>query len=347
MASRLDCLDVLPEGLWCRVLKNLTTVERVRSGLVCRRWQGLQLHPEFWGDLDFEGANRNFLDNETVLRLCRKAGAALRSLKLAECQRLVLYQPAPEPCIIRSLAAEGLSRTIESLSVDVWQSCQLARAEDAQELRAACPLLASAALPVHGPWPDATAAARELACPAGAGISLFLTDDSDARRPLPERLEAFSEALCGALAATAVRELEFTSFCCCRGAERLTDAAQLLQLAAPPPAAAAAERAMSRLAAALAAPDSGPAAFEGRWAPLAARVFRALTAESRLACFHAKGSGLDGAGAALLAEALGAGRTRLKSLHVTNCDLSAGGGCEANAAQPYSHYCHSVCDLSP
>lgn len=58
-------------------------VDRIRCCIISKRWATLLREAPFWAEIDFEGANADCLNAETIVLCCRKAQGRLRVLDVS------------------------------------------------------------------------------------------------------------------------------------------------------------------------------------------------------------------------------------------------------------------------
>ena len=125
------------------VLPLLPLDARARAARVCRAWRTAAAHPELWKELDFAGCATNPLfDGKTLAKLCARAGAALRTLRLdpLPCRRVRTEELL---AALRKGGCTGL-RSLSALQHRVELTPKLAK-----KLVAACPLLQHTEVTVH------------------------------------------------------------------------------------------------------------------------------------------------------------------------------------------------------
>lgn len=338
--QRAACVDDLPQHLLLNILLKLPElVQRVRCGLVARRWAALLRAPSFWAELDFEGAKAERLGDDALLSVVRRSAGCLRLICVPFLYTGVFGKPW-RVSLLAAMAAEGLTRQLHTLS---WPALEIPGPRSARDLRAACPALRSASVLVSGPWFRAAAALSVLECTGPDTRAVFrLADERE------DDFICFATAVADALSRSRVHSLRFApllegSSC---GVPGLNFVTLYDRAAASDPAAT--ERAAAQLGAALASPLSGPRALQAgeafAWCapPVLAHACRALTPQAPLRELSIGGPEL-GCGAVLeLAAAVAEGRARLEALSVWGSDLSAGGGCASMVAPPSLFSCSFV-----
>jgi hypothetical protein len=267
----------------------------------------------------FDGAAPGSVNQETLLRLCQRAGSLLRSLDVsdASCCSLSVED------VTHVLASDGLGLGLENLRTRAsyaWWDGWLRDEVFPAALRTACPAL-TPAVTVRGSPADVEAALRALPGPGRkwTRVTLGSTEHRVAASILVS-LSALADWLPAALAAYSIDDLMLSNFT----ADLAEDSAQH-------------EAAVQRLAKALVAPVSGVRRLTIREyrctlagaTPLLASLCRALTAESPLTELRVYDSALTGALALEISTALAPGRSRLQTLFLGGhqADLSGGGGC--------------------
>lgn len=177
----------LPSEVLLQVHSFLPLVDRVRWTLVSRFWRARVRRPDFWAELRFNGVAEGILDWELIVKLCRRAGANLRTLDLSdpECGAIDIEE------LFRDLAAEGVGTTLETLRT--WapyeHSAQQGGRNDPLEPRAAEAALEDA----EGPL-SAIQALRDWA-------SLLNPTSRNARRPFRIGTAADASAILAAFPA--------------------------------------------------------------------------------------------------------------------------------------------------
>lgn len=336
--TSLQGFDAVPSEVHRRIFSFLPLVDRgIRCALVSKRWAAL-LHftePAFWADLSFEGANADFLHDEALLGLCRRAAGQLRSLDLTACRQRDLMQ------LMRSVIAEGLAAKLECLSAG--EKLTVETTDDVQLLVEGCPALVEAGICLNAEWLVVAAAMTKLPLTGAASrAELHLIEG-------PEETHGFTAvttSLADALASCSVDTLVMDTLLYTRRdpIDYYLHLRHLFEERTAP--SEVADRAATRLGAALAHPSHGARVLCDHFCqvsqvsatPVLGHMFRALTSESRLECLdlrfeHRRSQyGSDPleleAGVALeLAAAIAAGRTRLQTIAIENADLTAGDGC--------------------
>lgn len=319
--------DELPPALHLSVLLALPRlVDRVRCALVAKRWAALLSDPAFWAELNFDGANHALSDDE-LRGLFGRAAGKLRSLDLSD--RMCFQITSLEPILI-AMAAEGLTRNLESLVCTRWDQFILSLGS-LRPVLAACPRLKAATVNVDGAnWRSAVEVLKTV-CVGGKGSSLVL-------RPVAanDSLVEFATAIADALSRSRIESITFSETYDDDAGDFGDEATTFNSLRVASQDWPAAEAAAARLAAALADPIRGPRKIETssdaeRRMPDAVPAFmplcRALTSASPLRSLQIGGHSVDGAHVAALAAALASGASRLETLEVSCCNLSFGAGC--------------------
>lgn len=279
--------DDLPAAVHLSIVLSLPLVQRVRSGLVSRRWAALLKEPSFWAELDFHGAPGPGLTSlvangcELLVQLCHRSGWQLCALDLSEIFRsFKADEEDPESAfpLLERLAEEKLADKLQVLqtrtAVEDGRRGQvmLYCADNAARLRAACPALRSATVSFRGGWQGVTAAMRTLSCEGRSSVSIAAhLSRNRRRRPAPAVLEAelsgeflaFATSLTEALRCCSVHSLTLESVHddsskmqrgCATFLNYFGADAMFARAGDPAAAAAAAEE----LAAVLACPEHGP-----------------------------------------------------------------------------------------
>lgn len=343
--------DELPQALLLSVLLLLPRlVDRVRCSLVSKRWAAVLREPALWCHLAFEGAREEHLSSDTLLQLVRRAAGQLQSLDVTAKACRGFSGSSGGLVFLERLAAEGaLTAQLQSLcsAPDEWVT--VADASDARRLAAACPALAHASVLVDCEWPDFPAVARALPLAGRTVARLHCVSADDIEQASGARFVDFAAALVDGLSRTFIDMLQFEPRTGQYEEEGFIERSfEHLFAAGDRPDTA---QAASQLAAALADPQRGPRALlAGRpddcnygvaWGclPAFSQLCHALTPESRLQELVTGDSWADGEVAALLAETLLPGRSRLESIRIHDGDIVGGTGCAASASTPEAAQC--------
>lgn len=320
----------LPRAIHLDILLRLPFIERVRVGLVSRRWAALLTEPAVWADLsDFTGAREDLVNAELVTRLCRRAVGQLRSVDLSV--GLPQHGWLAE---LEQLAAQGLTQRLQTISSHVRPALDIRDEASARRLLAACPSLSCVAIATQADWPEACAVLRLLPAGGGSCVSMFMPVD---RHGPQFGFVAFCNAVAEAIMSSNVDVL---TVCPENGAVAPPAGflPTLLRRATEP--AAVVVEAAARLGAALVNPAHGPREIDTgpgyNWrrsglctTPIHGHLWRALSRESRLQKFVGSQGGDDAAavdGSEQLADALASGRAAcLHTLSLTECAFSEAG----------------------
>lgn len=226
--------DNLPLAIHLRIVLLLPLVERVRSGLVSRRWAALVRDPTVYSELSFDCVRAGAVDSDALLSLCLRAGSKLVALDTSapgccntvklELQRAGGRHPTPSIGIAPVLDymkpvpidTSGLrSLTTWRPGDDCWNPAAAGiiiwDQIDAAALRAACPVLEHATVAVYSSLPGVAAALAALPLSGSKrivieGLAADDTDDDDAAA-VPLTAASVADRLCGILALGCVREL--------------------------------------------------------------------------------------------------------------------------------------------
>ena len=142
------------------VLRLLPLDVRARAACVCRGWNAATADPALWHTLWFDDSSKLTLSDATLARLCARAGAVLRELRL---DAPALGVPAAG--LVAALHAGGCAglQRLKLRKTDVALNCMKAlSAEQAQQLAAACPALEHTACAVSCERPEDLANACAL-----------------------------------------------------------------------------------------------------------------------------------------------------------------------------------------
>ena len=173
-SAALPALDDLAPPVWVSarahaallfVMRLLPLDARARAACACRTWRGAALDPDLClRVLYLDGDSRGALRDDTVARLCARAGATLRELRL---DSPACAPHVTAPGVLAALRAGGCTGVLRlALPVPERGAVQDVRyslsMRQAQELAAACPALEHTACGVRCVDPDDVATACAL-----------------------------------------------------------------------------------------------------------------------------------------------------------------------------------------
>jgi len=125
-----------------QVLRLLPLDVRARAACVCRTWRDAAADPALFATLWLDDSSAGELNNKILARLCARAGAALRELRLDVPGRLCeAVTSAGVIAALNACGCTGVQRLTLSTSTQLGNASQLI-AEQAVQLAAACPTLA-------------------------------------------------------------------------------------------------------------------------------------------------------------------------------------------------------------
>ena len=170
-----------------QVLRLLPQDARARAACVCRAWRDAAADPALWLALRFDDCTAK-LNDEELARLCVRAGAGLRDLRL-DAPACGAVTAAGAAAALRKGGCAAVQRLVLRTQ-DWWLAADALNAEQVQELAAACPALQHAQCLVRCGSPvDVATACALLPGP----LTLFVHRQLDAARAvllLPARVAA-------------------------------------------------------------------------------------------------------------------------------------------------------------
>jgi len=161
----------LPHAILLHTLRMTPQDARARAACVCRTWRDAAADPALFAVLRFDDGCAARLNVASLLRLCARAGAALRELRL----EAPLCDAVTAAAVIAALRAGGCAG-VQRL---VLRNGDSLSAEQVQQLAAACPALEHAACGVRCESADDVTTA--CACLPGP-LTLYVHYQLDAAR---------------------------------------------------------------------------------------------------------------------------------------------------------------------
>jgi len=166
----------LPHAILVHALRMMPQDARARAACVCRTWRDAAADPALFAVLRLDDSSYGRLNDASLLRLCVRAGAALRELCLnAPACRAVTV--AGVIAALRAGGCAGVQRLVLPPKMNFYHNMS---AEQAQELAAACLILEHLACDVYCESADDVATTCAL---LPGPLSLFVDNENlDAAR---------------------------------------------------------------------------------------------------------------------------------------------------------------------
>jgi len=182
--------DSLPQAALAHVMRLLPADACARAACVCRSWRDAAADPAQLAALWFDDSSVGKLNDKALARLCVRAGAALRELRLESpaCHRVTATGVI---AALNSGGCAGVQRltfpTRDRVISNDLNSAGV-NAEQAQQLAAACPALEHAACLVRCARPEDVATACSLLSGPLALVVRWQGDTARAAMRLPAQM---------------------------------------------------------------------------------------------------------------------------------------------------------------
>jgi len=128
----------LPHGVLVQSMRLLPLDARACAACVCRAWQDAAADPDALASLWFERRCALALNGDIIGRMCARAGAALREVRL-DTPACYVVTAARVLAALRQGGCAGVQRLV--LRTQTWMDSDALTAEQAQQLAVACPAL--------------------------------------------------------------------------------------------------------------------------------------------------------------------------------------------------------------
>jgi len=177
-----------------QVLRLLPLDVRARAACVCRSWRDAAADPALFAALWFDDSSAGKLSDAVLSRLCMLAGAALRELRL----NAPACDTVSAAGVLAALRAGGCAGVQRLMFPTGWRrgTEKSLKAEQTQELAAACPALTHTACCVRCDSAEDVATACDR-LPGPLGIEVWgELDVARAALQLPAQLAALSVEVC-------------------------------------------------------------------------------------------------------------------------------------------------------
>jgi len=177
----------LPHAILVQALRPLPLDARARCACVCCAWRDASADPGALASLWFEERCALELKDEVLARLCARAGAVLREVRL-DADACDAVTVAGALAALRQGGCAGVQRLVLR-TYNWWKDSDMLSAEQAQQLAAACPALEHAPCVVRcESAEDVTTVCASL--PGPLTLRVYGLDAARAASQLPARMAA-------------------------------------------------------------------------------------------------------------------------------------------------------------